>query len=103
MQSIPSLIVLDMAAAVIMIVLATLSRRLGEALKIRPYYRLLYVGVGLLITASLINAAASTTTLGVARALSHVLPEALRFIAGTIGVASCLRYWKWLFSEYLKK
>jgi hypothetical protein len=104
MQTVPNLIILDTAAAVIMIVLASLSRRLGEALKIRPYYRLIYAAVTLLLAASLINAvfydpAAAAT----ARTALDVVPAGLRFTAGIIAAASCLRYWKWLFSEYLKK
>jgi uncharacterized membrane protein len=103
MQTVPNLIILDTAAAVVIIVLASLSRRLGEALKIRPYYRLMYVGVALLLFATLINAVFHDPTVVTGRSVADVLPGALRFCAAIIAVASCLRYWKWLFSEYLKK
>ena len=43
MNALHSLILFDASTIVIMLIIAYLSRRLGEALKIRPYYRMLYV------------------------------------------------------------
>ena len=103
MQSIPSLIILDLAAAALMTVLASLSRRLGTALKIAPYYRFTHVAVVMVLIAALMNAVMSGTAALHGNPLMDVIAEALRLCAGIIAVASCLRYWKWLFSEYLKK
>jgi hypothetical protein len=103
MQSIHILTILDIAASVIITVLATLSKRLGAALKISPYYRLLYGSVVLIITASFLNAVSLELSAALGINLSGAFPNALRFIAGAIAVGVCLRYWKWLFTEFLKK
>jgi len=103
MQSIHSLIILDAAMAVIMIVLALLSKRLGEALKIRPYYRFLYLSVALILIDSFMNAISADVSIAVGKNISGALPNIVRFFAGLIAVAACFRYWKWLFVEYMKK
>jgi hypothetical protein len=102
MQSMHSLIVLDAALAVIMIVLASLSRRLGAALKIRPYYRLFYVAVGMALGASLLSAVSQELSLS-ARMVVVILPNTLRLGAGVLGITASLRYWKWLFTEYFER
>ena len=38
-----SIILFDASVVVIMLIIAYLSRRIGEALKIKPFYRLLYL------------------------------------------------------------
>jgi hypothetical protein len=89
----------DVAAVIMMLVLAYLSKRLGEAMHIRPYYLILFV------TAALIVAASGLET--IPRTLSFdfmaLLANSLRFAAAAAAFAVALRYWKWLFAEFSKK
>jgi hypothetical protein len=100
MLEINTLIILDVAASVIMAVLASLSQRLGEALKIAPLYRLFYVGIVLIITGAIAGAAASSA--GSAGNALILFSLTIRFISGLLAVAASLRYWRWLFAEYFK-
>jgi hypothetical protein len=99
----PALLILDAAAAVIMLVLASLSKGLGEALKIPRYYRLLYAAAGLVLIASLSSTIFFDLSGFAHIRMTHLLPHGLRCIAGVIAVGVCMRYWKWLFGEYLKR
>jgi len=79
-----------------MLILAYLSRKMGEALKIFPYYLVLYVAALLVVAAAGIDIAVKAQAVG-------VLPQwaaVLRCLAGAAAVAASLRYWKWLFGEY---
>lgn len=89
----------DIAAIALMLVLSYLSRRLGEALKIFPYYRVLYA------TSATVFAAFALDTLRFGAGLggSRTLTMSLRCGAGLAALAVCLRYWSWLFSEFFKR
>jgi hypothetical protein len=91
------IVLFDLAAIIAMLVIASLSKSIGEALKIAPYYKWLYVTavfIGIAIIADTVpagmNAVAKTITLG------------FRCAAGLIALPVCLRYWKWLIAEYFK-
>ena len=92
-----SLFVVDMAVMVTMVVLADLSRRLGEALKIRPYYRMLYVTMGMVFAAFVIDAFRETLPYHVL----DLVAISVRAAGGVLGVIACLPYWRWLFAEFL--
>jgi hypothetical protein len=98
MVNIHSLTFFDISAVIAMFVLAYLSKRLGDALKIRPYYKMLYI-TALCITCAAVYDIVSTsfhiTTL-------PFLSMALRFISSAGAFFVCLRYWNWLFSEFLR-
>ena len=55
MIPIQTLFIYDASAILLMLVLAYLSKRLGDALKIRRYYRLLYFAASVIVTAFLIS------------------------------------------------
>jgi hypothetical protein len=96
MADLLTLIVFDCSVAISMLILAYLSKRLGNALKIRPYYALLYAMAILIAMADGIDIAAFSFS------VKH-WPQAtlyIRGIAGCIAFGVCLRYWKWLFSEF---
>ncbi len=96
-----SLIILDVAMIILMLVLASLSKRLGEAMKIPPVYHAWTVGVVfILIAAALsgIDTIANDTTVP----LMTMTAISLRVAAGALSVVASLRYWHWLFSEYFK-
>jgi hypothetical protein len=94
----PAYIVFDISAIVIMVILGYLSRRLGEALKIAPYYKLLYV------TAAAVFLAFAVDTLPDVLRPPAVVAAAMivRLVAGAVALIVCLRYWRWLFNEYIK-
>jgi len=96
MADLLTLVLLDSSVITSVLILAFLSKRLGSALKIKPYYRLLYV------TAVLI---AATGIIDITIMLNHItgLPAFtlhIRGCAAFMAVVVCLRYWKWLFSEF---
>jgi hypothetical protein len=79
-----------------MLILAYLSRKMGEALKIVPYYLVLYAAALLVVTAAGIDIAVKAQASG-------VLPEwavYARCLAGAAALCAGLRYWKWLFGEF---
>ncbi|NLE01217.1 MAG: hypothetical protein GX640_15225 [Fibrobacter sp.] len=92
------LVFFDISVITIMIILAYLSKRLGDALKILPYYK------GLYITASLIACASGLDFLRGSKFEFSlpVLSISIRFIASGAAIFICFKYWKWLFSEFLK-
>ncbi|MBN1309764.1 MAG: hypothetical protein JXA18_17730, partial [Chitinispirillaceae bacterium] len=89
----------DVSAIIFMFVLAYLSNRLGEALKIPPFYKMLYVTAVMVITASMLDV------------VSGILPAPLlvtialfiRFLAGIVSYTIVMRYWVWVFSEFFKQ
>ncbi|MFP4416602.1 MAG: hypothetical protein ACOC41_01165 [Chitinivibrionales bacterium] len=95
-----SLLILDAAMIILMVVLASLSKRLGEALKIPPVYRMLHVGVIIILGSAALSGI--VTIAGESESLLILSAVVLRVAAGIIAVISSLRYWHWLFSEYFK-
>ena len=89
-----SLVIFDFSVMLLMVILAYLSRRLGEALKIPHYYKLLFFTALLIFISFLID------TVPAARARTFSM--GMRCAASAIAFLICLRYWRWLFDEYLK-
>jgi hypothetical protein len=89
----------DVTAVTMMLVLAYLSKRLGEAMRARPSYMILFA------TAALVVAAAGLETIPESLSFGFVslLPSSMRFAAAAVAFAVTLRYWKWLFAEFSKK
>jgi hypothetical protein len=93
-----SIFFFDVSAIIFMFVLAYLSNRLGEALKIPPWYKVLYGTAVLIVAASVLDV------------LSGIIPVPsiirislfLRFLAGIVSCGIVLRYWMWVFSEFFK-
>jgi len=93
------IIVFDLSAMVLMLILSNLSKRLGEALKIAPFYRLLFVTAGMMFCAAALDAARGVIQV---RAMDLVT-VVVRITAGVCAAFACLPYWKWLFTEYFYK
>jgi hypothetical protein len=94
-----SLILFDASAVVIMVIIAYLSRRIGEALKIKPYYRILYLTSFVVALTALSDTMLNDINIHI----NQFILMGLRFVsAGTAFVVS-LRYWSWAFSEFLRK
>ncbi len=94
-----TLTLFDASAILSMYVLAYLSRRLGEALKVPPFYRILY------LTAVLIAVAAVGETISndIGIHIPHSIPMAVRLISACAAFLVCLKYWNWAFLEYLRQ
>jgi hypothetical protein len=88
----------DVSAIIFMFVLAYLSNRLGEALKIPPYYKVLYVAAVMIISASVLDVVAGILPIPSIMKISLFI----RFLAGIAACSIVLRYWKWVFSEFFK-
>jgi protein-S-isoprenylcysteine O-methyltransferase Ste14 len=89
----------DISFIIAMLVISYLSKRLGDALKVAPVYKLLYVTSAFVAIASIIDIVSvsyNVTTM-------PLVSMALRFIAGAVSLIVALRYWSWLFSEFLRK
>jgi len=99
MATLHSLIIFDASVVVIMIIIAYLSRRIGEALKIKPYYRFLYV-TSIVIA---ITAIGDTILNDITIHVPSIIPMSIRFCAAVCAFVVSLRYWSWAFSEYLRK
>ncbi|MDR0331699.1 MAG: hypothetical protein LBH93_08340 [Chitinispirillales bacterium] len=89
----------DTTAVIMMLVLAYLSKRLGEAMHIRPYYIILFVTAALIAIASGLETIPQPLSYEFIRTLTNVI----RFAASAAAFVVALRYWKWLFSEFSKK
>ena len=97
-----SVVFLDIAVVTILLVLAYLSKRLGEALKTPPFYKLFYAGAAFVLFAALSNTIfAINFTVGVYK-FSNMVLMALRFFCSIVAVFTCMQYWKWLFAEFFK-
>jgi hypothetical protein len=98
MISLHGLILFDIAAVMAMLVVAYLSKSMGEALKIPPYFRVLHFTSLLIAVAAIIDAVPKNRLFPYSETVSMVV----RCLAGIIALPVCLRYWKWLISEYFK-
>jgi len=89
----------DVAVVTIMLVFAYLSKRIGEAMRIRHYYKVFFG------TSAAIVAAAGFDTIPQPLSFESVsiLTTSIRFAAAAVAFAVALRYWKWLFAEFSKK
>ncbi len=89
-------IMLDLSLVTTILILSYLSRKMGDALKIRPYYIILIIAAIVIVVAGGIDVGM--------RAYSGASPPvaslAMRGCAGVAALGVCLRYWSWLFSEF---
>jgi hypothetical protein len=58
--------------------------------------------VAMALAAALVSAVSQELSFG-AKAVVVILLNALRLVAGILGAAASLRYWKWLFTEYFER
>jgi hypothetical protein len=89
----------DVAAVVMMLVFAYLSKRLGEAMRIKSYYIVLF------FTSAAIVAASGLETIPQPLNYEFVskVTNSIRCAAAAVAFFVVLRYWKWLFAEFSKK
>ena len=94
-----SLILFDASAILTMIIMAYLSRRLGEALKVPPFYRILYGTAALIAIAALLETVSHDIFIHVPQSI----PILVRLASACAAFFVCLKYWNWAFTEYLRK
>lgn len=94
-----SIFMVDIAMMIAMLVLANLSKRLGEALKVPPFYRILYVSATCVFAALAIDTFHATLQYPVLNLISMYT----RAAAGVLACLTCLPYWKWLFGEFFSR
>ena len=91
-----TMFLLDISIIVSMLILAYMSKKMGDALKIKPYYLLLYFAAMLVVAAFGIDVASRSFSI----AFSPLVSLAIRCCAGALAFGVCLRYWNWLFAEF---
>ena len=105
--TIPAALVASIAIVYLLYMFATLSRKLGAVTKMKPYYRWLYVALGLVIISAVcewivlsLRPMPQTAPDLILSAwfylLGHVVPLA---VAAVLALIIVLRYWGWLFRE----
>jgi len=98
MNYLQGIVYFDISVMVFMLVLAYLSGKLGEALKIPPYYKILYGTAFMVFFASFLESFAHVTDYPLIIRISLIL----RVLAGFIACGIVLRYWVWVFNEFFK-
>ncbi|MDG5814430.1 hypothetical protein QA601_05035 [Chitinispirillales bacterium ANBcel5] len=89
----------DISALSFMLVLSYLSKRLGEALKIRPYYKILYITSAIVLSATSIELISLHDKI---LPFQNYITMGMRLGGAAIAFFVCLVYWKWLFGEFKK-
>ncbi|MBN1130519.1 MAG: hypothetical protein JXA71_16120 [Chitinispirillaceae bacterium] len=92
----PTVVFFDLSVALLMLVLAYLSKCLGDAMKTPPWFLGIYAAIFLVCTASGAEVAAGMLSF----TLSPLVTLGMRLGAGIIALCVCIRYWRWLFSEF---
>lgn len=98
MVSLQFIFLFDISTMLLMLILAYLSKRLGDAMKIKSYYKMLYFTAFLVATATGIDFV--TKTFGFQFPLNISL--IMRLISSITAFLICLKYWHWLFPEFIK-
>jgi len=98
MISLQIIFLYDIATILLMLILAYLSKRLGEAMNIKSYYLMLYFTAILIATATGIDFVTKTFSIQLPLYISLIM----RLISSITAFLICLKYWHWLFPEFIK-
>jgi len=95
--------ILDVSVFILMLILAELSKRIGEALKVPPFYHYYYTCAALLVFLVAVDIGFPMAFPDVAHNDILTTTLALRacLVLSTFPVA--MIYWRWLFSENMKR
>ena len=96
MADLLTLILVDFSVILSLLILAYLSKRLGDALKIRPYYIILVAAALLVGAVCALDVSAKMFSVS----FPPLISLAARCVAGVAALGVCLRYWSWLFSDF---
>lgn len=98
MVSMHLIFLFDISTILLMLILAYLSKRLGDAMKIKSYYKMLYLTAFLIASASGTDFVTKTFSIH----LPLYIPMLIRLVSSITAFLICLRYWNWLFPEFIK-
>lgn len=95
--------ILDVSVLLLLLILAEFSKRIGEALKVPPFFHYYYICAVLLLFFVVIDMALPQFMPNIIKIDILVVTVALRagLVLSTFPVA--MIYWRWLFSENMKK
>ena len=95
--------ILDVSVFLLIMILSELSKRIGEALKVPHFYHYYYTCAALLIFLIIVDIVSPYILPNTAKHEIFVITLALRagLVLSTFPVA--MIYWRWLFSENLKR
>jgi len=99
MTLVEGLIVFDIASICIMMLISYLSKQLGGALKIPPYYRIFYVTSFIVFICAVLDSFHNALDFQYLTTITL----SIRMVSGIVALIVCFPYWKWLFSEYFSK
>lgn len=86
-----------MSFSAVLYIMAKLSKRLGEAMQIKPYFYLYYAGILFFVFALGYNLVFRTAD----PYLTHMVSNLLLAIGMTLGLVATVKYWGWLIKELL--
>lgn len=87
---------IDIAMIIMLALLGSLSKRLGEALKVAPYYNFFYVAIFSTAIAAFFDSGSYTA---VFIEIPITVTLAIRLCSVLFALSATLKYWHWLFSE----
>ncbi len=97
-----TLFVIDITMVVLLMVMANLSQRIGDALRVPKYYTIFYGSVAIIVTVGFIDTVLISSNLASSDSVKTITAM-IRVIAITISIPVALRYWHWLLKEKLEK
>ncbi len=83
--------------SVVLYIMAKLSKRMGEAMQIKPYFYLYYAGILFFVFAIVYTLDVRTADAD----LAHMVSNLLLAIGMTFGLVAMIKYWGWLIKELL--
>lgn len=81
----------------VLYIMAKLSKRMGEAMQIKPYFYLYYAGILFFLLALVYTLVFRTADAD----LIHMVSNLLLAIGMTFGLVATVKYWGWLIKEIL--
>ena len=90
---------IDIAMVIILALLGSLSKRLGEALKVAPYYNFFYIAIFSIAVAAFFDSGSYTA---VFVEIPITITLTIRLCSVLLAFYATLKYWHWLFSELRK-
>ncbi len=95
-----NILIVDIASIILLFVIASLSKRLGEALHAhKENYRIMYISIALISLSALPLQHYTTLDNNVA----NIVQAALKGIAGLLACGAIYFQWNWLFNEFMSK
>ncbi len=95
-------VIIDVSAIIMLYLLSSLSKSLGEALKTPKYFVFFHVGIAMVALSALIDVMSTSGLVHLPPGVPSLLSLLLRACAGIVAVLTAWRYWSWLFPEFFR-